>query len=194
MQLVVPPHHRQIGGCHRPRLIIEAAAAQLQQRCLPGQRKFVAAVDHRFALNRPALLSAPDKKSFFSLSFSILACSAFKPTAGALSAPHASPPDTPAAPSRNWAFQVAIWFGCTSNRCANSASVLSPLIAGQCHLRLEGRRVVPSCSSRHLRSCNAAIFAALRQKRHLSCVRIPSATSCLAWRAVTPASANEPAA
>jgi len=47
---------------------------------LPGQRQFVAAVDHRFALSRSALPSAPDKKSFSSVSSPIFACRVFKST------------------------------------------------------------------------------------------------------------------
>src|SRR5436190_17344283 len=39
-------------------------------------------VDHRLALNSPALLSAPSKKSFSSVSSPILACSVFTSTAG----------------------------------------------------------------------------------------------------------------
>ena len=126
MQLVDPPHHRQIGRRHRPGPVIQAAAAQLQDRRLPGQRKLVLAVDHRFALSMPALLSAPAKKSFSSASSPILACSVFKSTAGVASALAAPEPNTPAAPSRSCAFQFVIWFGCTSNSAASSASVFSP--------------------------------------------------------------------
>jgi hypothetical protein len=61
MQLVDPPHHRQIGRRHRPRAVIKAAAAELQDRRLPGQRKLVLTLDHRFALSMPALPSAPAK-------------------------------------------------------------------------------------------------------------------------------------
>src|SRR5713226_2103332 len=129
MQLVDPPHHRQIGRRHRPDPVVEAASAQLQERRLPGQRKLVLTVDHRFALSMPALLSAPDKKSFSSASSPILACSVFKSTAGVASAPAAPEPNTAAAPSSNCAFQFVIWFGCTSNSCASSANVFSPLMA-----------------------------------------------------------------
>ena len=62
MQLVDPPHHRQIGRRHRARPVIEAAPAELQNLGLPGQRKLVLTVDHRFALSMPALPSAPAKK------------------------------------------------------------------------------------------------------------------------------------
>ncbi|MFK4532115.1 hypothetical protein ABIA00_000298 [Bradyrhizobium ottawaense] len=55
------------------------------------------AVDHRFALSRPALVSAPDKKSFSNASSPILACNAFKSTG--VSADVLSCPNTPAAPS-----------------------------------------------------------------------------------------------
>jgi hypothetical protein len=39
-------------------------------------------VDHCFALSNPALVSAPSKKSFSSISSPILACSDFTSTAG----------------------------------------------------------------------------------------------------------------
>src|SRR3954467_6046680 len=87
----------------------------------------MAPVDHRFALSRPALLSAPDKKSF----------SVFTSIAGG--GADATPPESnrPAAASTNWPFQAVIWFGCTSYRCANSASVFSPLIAASATLALK---------------------------------------------------------
>jgi hypothetical protein len=46
----------------------------------------VLAVDHRFALSKPALPSAPDKKSFVSVSSPIFACSVFTSTGGAAGA------------------------------------------------------------------------------------------------------------
>src|SRR5258706_13440902 len=82
MQLVIPPHHRQIGRRDRPSPVVEAASAQLQERGLPRHRKLMLTVDHRFALSRPALLRAPPKKSLFSASSPSLACSVFKSTAG----------------------------------------------------------------------------------------------------------------
>src|ERR1700733_6418125 len=55
-------HDRQIGGRYRARLIINAAAADLQNFRLPSDRQIVLTVDHRFALSNPALVSAPSKK------------------------------------------------------------------------------------------------------------------------------------
>src|SRR3954471_9453096 len=94
------------------------------------------AVDHRFALSRPALLSAPDKKSLVSVSSPILACSVFTSMEFAAS-PFGSVPNTPAAPSRSCAFQLVIWFGCTSNCCASSASVFSPFTAARANFALK---------------------------------------------------------
>jgi len=54
------------------------------------------AVDHRFALRRPALLSAPDKKPLVNAISPILACSALTLKAGAASA--LSDPNNPAVP------------------------------------------------------------------------------------------------
>src|SRR5260370_28414316 len=53
---------REVGRRHRARQIIDAAAADLQNFRLPGDRQIVLAVDHRFALSNPALVSAPSKK------------------------------------------------------------------------------------------------------------------------------------
>src|SRR3954463_13632647 len=91
--------------------------------------------DHRFALRRPALLSAPDKKSLVSVSSPILACSVFTSTAGA--ADFGSQPNTLAAPSRSWAFQAVIWLGWTSNCRASSASVFSPFTAAKATFALK---------------------------------------------------------
>ena len=55
-------HDREVGGRHRARQIINAAAADLQNLCLLGDRQIMFTVDHRFALSNPALVSAPSKK------------------------------------------------------------------------------------------------------------------------------------
>src|SRR5712691_6006391 len=81
------PHDREVGVRHRARQIINAAAADLQNFRLPGDRQIVSTVDHRFALSNPALVSAPSKKSFSSVSSPILACSDFTSTAGAAGGP-----------------------------------------------------------------------------------------------------------
>ncbi|WP_430640226.1 hypothetical protein [Bradyrhizobium cytisi] len=62
MQPVKTPHDREIGDRHRARQVINAAAADLQNLRLPGDRQIVLTVDHRFALSNPALVSAPSKK------------------------------------------------------------------------------------------------------------------------------------
>src|SRR5262245_44318523 len=107
MQPVETPHDREIGVRHRPRQVINAAAADLQNFRLPGDRQIMLAVDHRFALSNPALVSAPSKKSFSSVSSPILACSDFTSTGGAAGVP---PPDpkTPGAPPSRCAFHAVI--------------------------------------------------------------------------------------
>jgi hypothetical protein len=82
MQPVQTPHDREIGGRYRPRQvinaatadvqiinaatadvqIINAATADVQSFRLLADRQVVCTVDHRFALNSPALVSAPSKK------------------------------------------------------------------------------------------------------------------------------------
>ena len=62
MQSVQTPHDRKIGSRHRPRQVINAATADVQNLRLLGNRQIVFTVDHRFALSNPALVSAPSKK------------------------------------------------------------------------------------------------------------------------------------
>lgn len=100
VQLVDPPHQRQVGVRHRPLRVVGTAPADAEQFHLPGQGNFMVAVDQRFALSFPALLSAPDKKSISSACWPILACRALRSTAGPLLSP--SPPNTLAARSRSW--------------------------------------------------------------------------------------------
>src|ERR1035437_9419010 len=73
MQFVDAPHQPQIFLRDRARLIVDRAAADAQHLCLLLDRKVVLRVDHRFALSSPALVSAPSKKSFSSVSSPILA-------------------------------------------------------------------------------------------------------------------------
>ena len=73
MQLVETAHDQQVGFRHRTRQVVDAAAADIECLGLPSYRKVVRAVDHRFALSRPALLSAPSKKSFSNVSSPIFA-------------------------------------------------------------------------------------------------------------------------
>ena len=62
MQFVNPSHHLQVGHRHRPRQVVDAATADAQNLRLLCDRQIVLTVDHRFALSKPALLSAPSKK------------------------------------------------------------------------------------------------------------------------------------
>jgi hypothetical protein len=54
MQPIEMPHDREIGVRHRARLVIDAAAADLQNFRLLCDRQIVLALDHRFALSNPA--------------------------------------------------------------------------------------------------------------------------------------------
>jgi hypothetical protein len=62
MQFVHPAHDRQVGRGRGPLPVVDAATADPERLGLLGDGQRVRAVDHRFALSRPALLSAPDKK------------------------------------------------------------------------------------------------------------------------------------
>src|SRR6195952_3535592 len=95
-------HDGEIGFRHRTRQGIDAAPTDPQSLSLLGDRQIVLTVDHRFALSNPALVSAPSKKSFSSVSSPILACNDFTSIAGAADA--ALPgPNTSDAPPSSWA-------------------------------------------------------------------------------------------
>ena len=70
-----------------------------------GDRQTVRWVNHRLALNKPALPSAPSKKSFSSVSSPIFAWSDFTSTAGC-EVPPLPEPNTSAAPSSSCAFHL----------------------------------------------------------------------------------------
>jgi hypothetical protein len=73
MQPIKTAHDHEVGFRHRTRQVVDAAAADIECLGLPGDRQVMRAVDHRFALSWPALLSAPSKKSFSSVSSPIFA-------------------------------------------------------------------------------------------------------------------------
>src|SRR5258706_4102156 len=122
MQFVDASHQRELGFADRFGLVVRRAAADAQDFGLALDRQLVLAIDHRFTLSNPALLSAPSKKSFSSVSCPILACSAFRSTGAASGA--TAPPNTPAARSINCLRHSVTWLGCTSCLCAISAIVL----------------------------------------------------------------------
>src|SRR3954453_22763551 len=62
MQLIDPTHQRQIRGRHLLRRVVYRRARQPKTLALLRHRQLVSAVDHRFALSSPALVSALSKK------------------------------------------------------------------------------------------------------------------------------------
>jgi hypothetical protein len=63
VQLVDPPHDRQIGRRYRLGAVMDTAPAELKHFRLPiSATSFMAAIDHRFAVSISALLSASVKK------------------------------------------------------------------------------------------------------------------------------------
>jgi hypothetical protein len=82
MQTVETPHERKLGFRYRARQIVDAATADVQSFRLLADGQIVRGLDHRFALSKPALPSAPSKSSFSSVSSPILAYSDFTSTAG----------------------------------------------------------------------------------------------------------------
>src|SRR5437867_8034297 len=107
MQPVETPHGK-VGFRHRARQIVDAATADVQSSRLLGDGQVVCGLDHRFALSKPALPSAPSKKSFSSVSSPILACSDFTSTAGCAAALPPPGPNTSTAPSSSCAFHDVI--------------------------------------------------------------------------------------
>src|SRR6202163_2815269 len=99
VQSVEPPHDRKVGFRNRPRQVVDAATADTQNLRLLRDRKIVLAVDHRLALSSPALVTAPSKKSFSSVSSPIFACSDFTSTVGCTAPLPPPEPKTSAAPS-----------------------------------------------------------------------------------------------
>ena len=98
VQSVETPHDRKVGFRNRPRQVVDAATADTQDLRLLRDRKIVFAVDHRLALSKPALVSAPSKKSFSSVSSPIFACSELTSMAGCVAPLRPPGPNTSAAP------------------------------------------------------------------------------------------------
>ncbi|CAG9195925.1 hypothetical protein BVIET440_50315 [Burkholderia vietnamiensis] len=135
MLFVDSSHQQPIDLADRLRSVIHARSRNANQPRLSRNRQRMRTVDHRFALSSPALPSAPDKKSFSSVNWPIFACSVFTSTGDSFDAGPAAP-NTSAARSCNCRFHSVIWFGCTSNCCASSASVCSPLTAASASFAL----------------------------------------------------------
>src|SRR5262252_3421652 len=136
VQPIKPMHDRQLRLRHRPWQVVDTATTDVESFCLFASRQIVFAVNHRFALSNPALLSAPSKKSFSKVNSPILECSAFTSTTGSAALP-APGPKTSAAPLSSCAFQSVIWLGCTSNCSASCASVRSPFMAAMATFALK---------------------------------------------------------
>ena len=90
-------------------------------------RQGVCPVNHRFALSRPALVSALSKKSFSRVSSPIFACSTLMSMGGDSARPELS--NTTLIRSSSCVFHCVIWLGCTSNCCDSSEIVLPPFTA-----------------------------------------------------------------
>src|SRR4029453_2029102 len=107
MQPIETAHDRKVRLRHRPRPVVDAAAADSQNLRLLGDRHIVRAGDHCFGLSNPALVTQPSKKSFSRVSSPILACSDFTSTAGCAAVPPPGP-KTSAAPLSRSAFHDVI--------------------------------------------------------------------------------------
>src|SRR5690606_6861135 len=99
VQLVDAMHQLQIGVRYPAGLVVDTAPADPQHFGLTADAQVGLGIDHFLALgNRPALPSAPDKKSFSSASSPFFACRVFTSIVGSGSAFEASP-NSPVAPS-----------------------------------------------------------------------------------------------
>src|SRR5689334_8831681 len=132
VELVHPPHQRQVGRVHRRRVVIQRRARHLQQPALRRNReRGIRLVNQSQTLHRahgPDLLR---KKSRSTVSWPIFSYS------GASCASLASPwptvafsrANSDAVPSSSVFFQAWIWLACTPNRLDSSATVPSSRIA-----------------------------------------------------------------
>jgi hypothetical protein len=107
MQPVDLAHKFEIGCGDRARQVMRRAARDACGFGLFRDARRRTTVDHRLALSNPALVDAPSKKSFSSVNVPILAYKLFKSTLE-VAASLFSLPNTPAAPSRSWAFHWVI--------------------------------------------------------------------------------------
>ena len=148
MQPVETPHDCKVGVRHRARQVVDAAAADAQNLRLLGDRQIVLTVDHRFALSNPALVSAPSKKSFSSVSSPILACSDFTSTAGA-AATAAAGTEHIGSTALKLRLPRRDLIGVNVELLGKLRQRSIALDGGKRHLRLEGRCVVPARSSPH---------------------------------------------
>jgi hypothetical protein len=98
-------------------------------------------VDHRFALSKPALPSAPSKKSFSSVSSPILAWSDFTSTVGR--------PENPGSTFLKLRLPLRDLIGMNVEVLSQISDGAFAPDRGQSHFRLEGRCVVPAWSSGH---------------------------------------------
>src|ERR1017187_4992166 len=106
-------HRGSLDNCHlcgrfNFLTIRDAATAGVQSFRLFCDCQVVLTVDHRLALSKPALPSAPSKKSFSSVSSPILACSDFTSMAGCAAPLPPPKPKTSAAPPSSCAFHDVI--------------------------------------------------------------------------------------
>ena len=165
-QLVHSAHHGEGGRRHRSGPVVDAAPAHPERLRLLGDRQIMVAVHHRFALSRPALLSAPDKESSVSVSSPILASSVFTSTGGDAALGFRT--EHPGGSVQELSLPGRDLVRVHVELLRQLGQRLLALHRSQRHLRLEGRRVVPARSSRHRLSLPAAILAAVTQKLHSS--------------------------
>src|SRR5271165_4677535 len=141
MQLVHPPHHRQIVRAHRRRTVIQRRARHLQQPALLHGRQHRVSTVYQRKPFRPA--HGPDllrKKSRSTVNWPIFSYN------GASCASSAAAPSFPlallransvAVPSSSVFFQAWIWLACTPNRLESSATVPSSRTAASATFALK---------------------------------------------------------
>jgi uncharacterized protein YjiS (DUF1127 family) len=168
VQLVDAAHDGQIGIRNRPGQVADAAPTDTQNLRLPGNRQFVRAVDHRLALSRPALLSAPDKKSVLQRQLSDLGVQRFQIDRGHRRIGARLRPKYPSCPFLKLSLPLRDLVGMDVKFLRQIRPRPVALEGRQCHLRLECRGVVPPRSLCHRRSCSTAILLAVGQKLHSS--------------------------
>ena len=148
MQPVDLAHEFEISRRHRARQVIHRAACDAGGFGLLRDAQRMITVDHRFALSNPALVSAPSKKSFSSVSSPIFACKLFKSTLEA-AASLLSWPKNPSRAFKELGFPLGDLIGVDVELLRQFGERLLPLHSGQGHLSLEARCVVPARSLAH---------------------------------------------
>jgi hypothetical protein len=120
-------------------------------------------INHRFGLSKPALMSAPSKKSFSRANCPILACSVLR--SGVSDGASSSPQTRPRARASSCCFHSVTLCRVDAELLGQFGERLVAVDGGHGHLRLEGRSMSPSRSFHGLAPLVLHHLVALREAR-----------------------------